>query len=262
LTYEKNIVPVTVPYYFGRGIHLHELNEKRNKATVSLENLKAAPQKISDKSTQVGDALFHAFKQRWDGDKTFMLMFDEGQPLAEIEFDVEIPGSPHSIVGKIDEIVMYKGKPWVGDLKSANQKASEVKKRIEFGYASQPLFYINAARAMGYPVEGMVYRVVTEHAPPKHWVIESKRTAYQLQQAYAMIHQTCETILMYRRTFGIERPWPHLWTYPCNYPDFKGNPTCEYHSICNRPSVELTEEDLEHFTTRIDHLKSKRENPE
>ncbi len=259
LQYEVNLVPAVLPYYFGRGIHLHELNEARNKATMSLKNLKTDPQKMSDKSKQVGDALFQAFKRRWDGDLTFQLMHENGQPLAEIEFDVEIPGSPHSIVGKIDEILLYKSDPWVGDLKSANAKTTEVKKRIEFGYASQPLFYINAARMMGYPVKGMVYRVVTEHTPPKHWVIESKRTEYQLAQHLRSVHQTAETILMYRKTFGIDKPWPHLYPYPCNYSNFDGSPACEYHSICGRPTSELSDEDLASFTTRIDHLHNMRE---
>lgn len=254
LIYEKQIVPRTQSYYFGRGIHLHELNEARNKSAMSLTNLSTDPQKISDRSKTVGEALFQAFRRRWDGDATFQLLHDGGRPLAEIEFEVKIPGSPHSIVGKMDEIVMYKGEPWVGDLKSANAKTTENKKRVEFGYASQPLFYINAARALGYPVKGMVYRVVTEHTPPKHWVIESKRTEYQLESAWRMIHQTAETILMYRKTFGVDKPWPHLWNYPCNYPSFDGSPTCEYASICNRPSIELTEDDLANFTTRIDHL--------
>ena len=254
LTYEKNYVPTTVPYYFGRGIHLHNLNEARNKATANIKNLKSTDQKISSKSKQVGDALFAAYAKQWNGSKVFQLLHDAGVPLAEVEFDLPIPGSPHHIVGKMDEIVQYKGEPWVGDIKTANAKASEAKKRIEFGFASQPIFYINAARMLGYPVKGMVYRVVTEHTPPKHWVIESLRTEYQLAQGLRSIHQTCEAILMMRKAFGIEQPWPHLWPYPCSYPQYDGTPTCEYAGICNRPSYDLSEEDLENFTIRIDHL--------
>ena len=260
LTYEKNIVPIVVPYYFGRGILMHELNEKRNKAAMSVKNLKAEPQRLSDKSKQMGTALFAAFKQRWDGDKSIQLMHDDGRPLAEVAFDLPIPGSPHHIVGKFDEIVQYKDAAWVGDTKTANAKTTEGKKKVEFGYASQPLFYINAARMLGYPVKGMLYRVVTEHVPPKHWVIESKRTDYQLAQHLVSVHQTAETILMYRRAFGVDKPWPHLWSYPCNYPDWQGNPTCEYAGICGRPTSELSEEDLASFTQRIDHLGLEEEN--
>jgi hypothetical protein len=259
LTFEVNIVPKITPFYFGRGIHLHELNEARNKATMALENLSNDPQKISERSKQMGQALFEAFKRRWDGDLSFQLLHDGGSHLAEIEFRHQIPGSPHSIVGKMDEILMYKGEPWVGDVKTANKNTTEAKKRIEFGYASQPLFYINAARMLGYPVKGMVYRVVTEHTPPKHFVIESKRTEYQLQQHLRSVHQTAETILMYRKTFGIDKPWPHGFPYPCNSTSFDGSPACEYSSICQRPTSELTEDDLANFTRRIDHLKTLRE---
>lgn len=258
LIYEANIVPKVIPYYFGRGILMHELNEKRNKAAMNIVNLNKTPQSLSAKSKQMGEALFSAFKKRWDGDTTFSLMFDDGKPLAELEFDIPIPGSPHSIVGRVDEIVQYKGDPWIGDIKTANAKATEPKKKIEFGYASQPLFYINAMRALGYPVKGMVYRVVTEHTPPKHWVIEVKKSEYQLQEHLRSVHQTCETILMYRRTFGVDKPWPHLWTYPCNYTDWQGAPSCEYHAICSRPTSDLTEEDIKEFTERIDHLESLR----
>lgn len=259
LTYEVNLVPKVLPYYFGRGIHLHELNEARNKATMALENLSNEPQRMSDKSKQVGAALFEAFKRRWDGDLSFQLMHDGGVPLAELEFNIEIPGSPHGIVGKIDEILLYKGEPWIGDVKTANVKTTESKKRVEFGYASQPLFYINAARMMGYPVKGMVYRVVTEHTPPKHYVIETKRTEYQLKQHLRSVHQTAETILMYRKTFGIDKPWPHLNPYPCSYTNFDGSAACEYSGICQRPTSELSEDELAMFTTRIDHLKTLRE---
>jgi len=253
LIYEKNLVPRVTSYYFGRGIHLHELAEQRNKQILKAMMSTVKPV-ISVKSKQMGDALFAAFKKRWDGDTSIQLLHDEGKPLVEVEFNLRIPGSPHSIVGRFDELVQYKGDSWVGDLKSANAKATENKKKVEFGFASQPVFYVNAARMLGYPVKGMLYRVVTEHVPPKHWVIESKRTDYQLAQGLIAIHQTCETILMFRKTFGIEKPWPHLWSYPCNYPAFDGSPTCEYAGVCGRPSFDLTEEDLANFTKRIEHL--------
>jgi hypothetical protein len=249
LIYEQNIAPKIPNYYFGRGIRLHELAESRNKVTKAVMSVK-----VSDKSAKMAEALFAAFKRRWDGDHTIQLMYDDGKPLAELEFDVPIPGSSHSIVGRMDEIVQYKDEPWIGDIKTANAKSSEPKKRIEFGYSSQPIFYINAARMLGYPVRGMLYRVVTEHTPPKHWLIESKRTESQLAQGLIMIHQTAEAIQMMKKTFGVDKPWPHLWNYPCNYPDWQGNPTCEYAGICNRPSYDLTEEDLKEFTTRVEHL--------
>lgn len=262
LVYEANLALKNVPFYYGRGIHLHTLNEARNKSLSSADTLAMVAENkgISDKSKQVGDALFQAFRKKFDGDDRFQLLHDEGKPLVEVEFDIAIPGSPHSIVGRMDEIIQYKDQPWVGDLKSANAKSSEDRKRTEFGFSTQPIFYINAARSMGYPVAGMLYRVVTEHVPPRLWVIESKRTEYQLAEGLRQIHQTCELIEIYRKTFGVDRPWVHLGTgYPCNAVDFKGNPVCEYAGICNRATCDLTPEDLADFVPRVDHLDVLRE---
>lgn len=255
-------MPIETPFYYGRGIAFHRLNEARNKDLPDnvvkqiLAEMSAAPkrQRITTKSKTTAQAMFAAFRRRWDGDPTVQLMHEDGKPLAEIHFDLPIPGSPHRIVGAMDEIVQYKEKPYVGDTKTANAKATEAKKKIEFGFSSQPLFYINAARMMGYPVEGMLYRVVTEHVPPKHWLIESKRTDTQLANGLRSIHQVAEMIGMLKRTFGIDKPWPHPYSFPCNWMTWDGKSSCEYSNICQRPTSDLTDEDLELFTTRIDHL--------
>lgn len=252
LIYEQNLVPKEAPFYFGRGIAFHEMNEARNKAVVRAQMM--AQQTISIKSKSTAAAMFAAFRKRWDGDPSVQLLHENNVPLAEVSFNLPIPGSTHHIVGRFDEIVQYKEKPWVGDTKTANAKATEAKKRVEFGFASQPLFYINAARMLGYPVVGMLYRVVTEHVPPKHWVIESKRTDTQLANGLRSIHQVAEMIQMMKRTFGVDKPWPHPYSYPCSWLTWDGQPTCEYAGICQRPTSDLTEDDLANFTTRIDHL--------
>ena len=257
LVYEKNVSPKVVPFAFGRGIHMHTLAEARNKQLSSADTLVMTAKNlgISEKSRNIGDALFQSFAKRYDGDDRFQLIYEDGKPLVEFEFEVQIPGSPHSIVGRVDELLMYKDEPWVGDIKSANAKSSEDKKKIEFGYSSQPLFYINAMRMLGYPVKGMLYRVVTEHVPPRHWVIETKRTDYQLANALRSIHQVCEMIGTMKKTFGVDQPWPHPYhSYPCNWTTFDGKSGCEYHGLCGRPSADWSEEDLQEFTTRIDHL--------
>ena len=208
---------------------------------------------------RLGDAraaYFAAFKKQYDGDKRFELVYDEGMVLAEIEFDLAIPDSPHRIIGRFDEILKYDGHLWVGDTKTANEKSTENKKRIEFGFSSQPLFYINAARMLGYNVRGMLYRVVTAHTPAKHWVIPVRRTEYDLLRGLRAISRTADIIERLKASIGIDEPWPHLATgYPCNYT----NPStqriqCEFADICNRASSELTEEDLEGFVKRVEHL--------
>ena len=256
LVYEKNLVPRDVPFPLARGIHLHSLHEARNKSlTPTATNaLVLLNEGISEKAKLVGTAMYAAFKRKYDGDSRIKLVFDDGKPLAELEFDVPIPGSPHSIIGKIDEIIEYKGALWLGDLKTANAKASLSRKQTEFRWSKQPNFYLNAARLLGYPVVGMLYRVVTEHTPPQFWEVEAKRTDHDLSISLWNIHQTCEHIEFYRRTFGVDKPWPHLnHSYPCNH-DYNGKPSCEYADICTKSMDELTEDDLAPFRVRQDHI--------
>jgi hypothetical protein len=244
------------PFALDRGGYFHKLNEARNKALspqdtkqLLMEN-NAAP-----KAKQSGDALFAAFRRRWDGSTDFKLASVDGQPLAEFEFDLPIPGSVHYLIGAVDEIVEYKEELWVGDTKTANNKASEAKKRSEFNLSSQPIFYINAMRMMGYPVVGMVYRVVTEHTPPQHYVVPVKKSERALALGLKHIHQVAETIEFYREKFGVDSPWPHpSQTYPCNY-EYNGKVACEYASVCQMRKDEMSPEDLEEFKQREDHLK-------
>jgi hypothetical protein len=100
----------------------------------------------------------------------------------------------------------------------------------------------------------MLYRVVTEHNPPQHWVIPVKKSDRQLAVGLLNIHQVCEQIEMMVKTFGIDNVWPHTYqAYPCSY-EYMGKPSCEYANICMKKRSELTEEDLEPFKSRIDHL--------
>lgn len=255
LTYEQNLVPVQTPFALARGGHFHKLNEARNKS-LSPVDTKALLIKnhVEEKARQSGEALFSSFKRRYDGHGDFALAFDDDKPLAELEFDLPIPRSGHRIVGAIDEVISYKGDLWVGDTKTANAKATEAKKKLEFNLSSQPLFYINAARMMGYPVVGMLYRVVTEHNPPNHWIIPVRKSERQLSVALLSIHQVAEQIEFMRAKFGIDNPWPHSHqSYPCSW-ESNGKSACEYSSICMRKRSEMDAEDLEAFKTRDDHL--------
>lgn len=256
LTYEVNLSPKVTPFALDRGGYFHKLNEARNKALSPVDTRQLLMENnASVKAKQSGDALFAAFRRRWDGNPDFKLASADGRPLAEFEFDLPIPGSIHSLIGAMDEIVEFKEELWVGDTKTANNKASETKKTSEFKLSSQPIFYINAARMMGYPVVGMVYRVVTEHTPPQHYVIPVRKSERALQLGLRHIHQVAETIEFYRKQFGTDNPWPHpSQTYPCNYESY-GKPACEYAQVCQMRKDEMSEDDLSEFKTREDHLK-------
>ena len=107
LVYEQNLVPAETPFALARGGHFHKLNEARNKS-LSPTDTKALVMKnhVGEKARQSGEALFASFKRRYDGNGDFALAYDDGTPLAELEFDLPIPGSDHRILGAIDEVII------------------------------------------------------------------------------------------------------------------------------------------------------------
>lgn len=254
----RGIVPkkTAAPLADGSAMHFYieAWNKKWDKDEIKRREQE---QGIGQIHLAIGRALAQSFINRYENDDRFNITRTEsGDIFSEQEFLVQIPGSPHFIMGKIDELIEFEGKRWIGDYKSANAKATENKKRIEFEFSSQPLFYLNAVRLLGLdPVVGMLYRVITKHTPPQHYIIPVKRNEARLDAALLNIHQVAEMIEMMKRTFGVDVPWPHnYFHYPCNYNDYAGNATCEYSNLCQRPSSELGVADLEQFTPRVSHL--------
>lgn len=258
------MTPLKTPGPLADGSAFHMYLEGHNK-NWTADEFKIAEREsgLSNANLQVGKALAVSFVRQYDNDTRFSIFKDEKGVFAEREFSVAIPGSPHSIIGKIDEFVEFEheklGKGlWIGDYKSANNKATLNKKRIEFTDSKQSNFYINAAKLMDYDVKGMVYRVITKHTPPQHFVIPITRNEYELKVTLFNIHQVAETIEMYKRTFGTDVPWPHTAQYPCNYRNASGELMCDFASICSRFSSELSEVDLEQFLPKVSHLEINR----
>lgn len=251
------ISPIKTPAPLADGSAMHFYIEAWNKKWSDEEiKRREKEQGIPSANLLVGKALAQSFIRRYESDNDFSILSDEQGPYSEREFSVAIPGSPHHLIGKIDELVYWKGKLWVGDYKSANNKATENKKRTEFEMSSQPNFYLNALKLLGFPdIAGMLYRVVTKHTPPQHFVIPVKRSADKLQVALYNIHQVAEQIQMMRSTFGSENPWPHNGSsYPCSYTNPSGESACEFSSICGRACSDLREHDFELFKPRESHL--------
>lgn len=245
LQYEQNLVPAKTAAPLAIGQYFHALKELDGK-TVSGGTVDLAAIDASEKEQQVAKALYNAHTRKYHGDTRIEAIPE----LTEYEFDVPIPGSSHSIIGRWDGMIWLNQKNsrmlWLRDYKTANEKATEFKKEEEFKLSSQPLFYINAARALGHAVEGIFYNVVTKHATPQIYEIFIRKSEYELQSFWRQAHITCETIEMYRDTFGIDNPWPHRpQSYPCNYKDL-----CEYKGICGRAKKEWSEDDLSFFKPR------------
>lgn len=254
---KTGLSPAQRSFWLDRGSVFHLLMEAQNKSWPQEKIAEKIKEGSFDaKATQNGQALFMAFRQRYNGDKRFSIQqWDEHQVASEIEFEAKIPGSPHALIGKMDELIEFEDSLWVGDYKTANAKATENKKRIEFEDSSQSDFYINAMRLLNRPVKGMLYRVVTEHVPSQHYVIPITRPESRLDVSLLSIHQVAETIQMFMNTFGCDVPWPHPGSsFPCNWRGINGKMMCEYADLCRRPSKELTEADLEQFIPNKPHL--------
>ena len=251
------ISPIKTSAPLADGSAMHFYIEAWNKKLTPEEIKRREKEEgIPAPNLAMGKALAQSFINRYDGDANFKIHTDVSGVFAEREFSIQIPGSPHFLIGKIDELVEHDGKLWVGDYKSANNKATENKKKIEFNTSSQPNFYLNALKLMGHTdIAGMLYRVVTKHTPPQHYVIPVKRGPTQLDIALYNIHQVAEQIQMMINTFGVNEPWPHNGsTYPCNYADASGASVCEYSHLCGRSTKDLTEHDFELFKPRESHL--------
>lgn len=239
ITYEQNLVPRQTPYALARGLALHKKAEDHFKAYMG-----PTPE-------QMAEELWNALKAKMEDHGKF-------EPVGGVEgeFRVQIPGSPHHLVGRLDMIVreVATGDLWIQDYKTANDKSSETSKKNEFENATQPLFHINGAKLSGVDVSGMLYWVITEHRPPRAWPIRIRKTDAELRRGQLQAHQVAETILFYRRTFGKDMPWPHsslIW--PCSDPQ-----KCEYSRLCKRSASSWSAEDLREFQPRVEHLSVKR----
>jgi hypothetical protein len=154
------------------------------------------------------------------------------------------------MAGRIDEILERDGVLWCGELKSANGKAQYDRKVEEWKHDIQADFEIIGARSLGHNVAGVFVRTITETTPPKIWEIEARRSEHQLNVTQLKVHQTCETILMYRAAFGIDKPWPHLASqWPCS-----NETKCEYEGICQQSLTQLAPDQLSGFKPRVEHL--------
>jgi len=254
LAYELDIVPRATPYGLERGTAFHLIAEGRAKGASDEEIeqlMKDAG--IKEKTRAVSWAMYNEYERKYIGSDIEVIA-------AEMEFIAPILGSPHEMVGRIDQIIRRGEHLWVGELKTANAKAQYDRMVEDWRGKPQADFVILGARALGHDPVGVFVRAITETAPPKVWEIEVRRSEHQLNLMSYQVHVTCETIEMYRRTFGIDAPWPHVpLSYPCSM-----SGRCEYEGVCGLASVQMTEEMLAGYKQREEHLdlmKDKEEEP-
>jgi len=255
MAYVLNLSPVKLPYGLSRGTALHSIFEGVGKGRTLeqildflrakgplVEGGKVLDEPIEETTIRTALGLYNAYVSEQPPYK-----------LVETEFEFECPieGSPHSMVGKVDQIVEYEGELWVTDFKSGHPKTSYTTKVKEWGEMSSPNFYIAGARHAGFDVKGMRVHYIVEGTPPKIFPgIEVVRSERELELHKIAVHQTCETLLSFLDTYGPHTPWPHRPHWTCG-----GREKCEYGRVCGvcDPRSELVDIERE-FKTRVEHL--------
>lgn len=236
IQFQLNIVPAAKSYYLDRGTAFHTYIDLKSKGLYDVEILEV----LSGETEYQGQRFNISEKPRLQGlsmGEAFLGRHQLGQytiEASELEFRYQIPDSPHEMVGRLDQVIKIDGKQWLLEFKTANAKASFSKKETEWESDIQADFEIIGARSYGFDVEGVLVQYVLETSPIKVWApLEVRRSEAQLARTLLMVHQTCETVEMYKSTFGLEQPWPHLPNWKCQ------GDWCEYKGICQQQGMTL-----------------------
>ena len=242
LKYQRNLTVARdkVGYGLQRGTAFHIIAEEKYRGTADKVLDTALTEAVADPKAIAKAATMHkVFAAKYVASGTIAKI------AAEVEFRAPIPGTDHEIAGRIDEILNYRGTLWCGETKTANARADYAKLKYEWQRNSQANFEIAGARHLGYAVEGVLVRTITEHSPPRIWEIEATRTDEEQQLFLYNVAQICDTIEMYKAKWGIDVPWPHNNNcFPCS---MEGR--CEYEDICGK-----LRPDTSQFVPRKEHL--------
>lgn len=257
LAYECNVVPAVTGYALQRGLVFHVVLDLRalgwewSTVTDVLHGRAVGSDGrllhiTNPQALAAGLAMAEAYLSR-PADYTILR--------TELEFDFPIDGSPHSGVGRLDQLVQEAdGRYWLLEFKTGSPKTQltgKYGKKDEWEQDKQADFEILGARSHGYEVEGLRVQYVLETTPPKVWEpLYVTRTEAQLQRTKLMVHQTCELIQMSRETFGIEQPWVHCSGFPCN----SDASYCDHKLICGREGPITAELLGAGWTQREEHL--------
>lgn len=253
LAYECNLTPAVTGYALQRGIAMHtalDLAALNYPHAAMVAVLKGKILSSDGRLLELADS--HAAAMGLALAEAYLAKADTYEVIeSELEFDFRIDGSEHRGVGRLDQIIkLDDGKLWLLEFKSGSSKTSRSRKEEEWLSDLQADFEILGARSAGYEVEGVRVQYVLEMTPPRVWEpLLVSRSDAQLQRSKLFIHQTCETVEMYRATFGLEQPWPHLANWPCT-----GDASyCGYQNICGCEGP-LTVSRFKGFKLREEHL--------
>lgn len=221
--YALNLSPEQLPFGIQRGSAFHQfMDDWHQKISVSRTRRACIEKNLSTKAIDVAEAMANVVKEKYPSDGPTKTL------LTEKEFVHDIPDSPHQMVGKIDHVIERDGRLYVGDFKTASAKTQRGRKEKEWETDVQADFYLIGVKTLGYETNDFLVRVITETTPVAIWEIYTRRSNRALALMERSVHIVCETINMLINTFGINDPWPHFNSWPCD-----GGTWCEYRSVCN-----------------------------
>lgn len=236
IQFQLDIVPAAKSYYLDRGTAFHTYIDLKSKGETP-ETIYAVLSGQTEYQGQKFNVAEKPLQQGVSMGEAFLASHQLGAyeiDASELEFAFPIEGSSHTMVGRLDQVVTIDGKKWLLEFKTANAKASFSKKETEWESDIQADFEIIGARSFGFDVEGVLVQYVLETAPVKVWApLPVHRSEAQLNRTLLMVHQTAETIEMFKSTFGLEQPWPHLPNWKCQ------GDWCEFKGICQQQGLTL-----------------------
>lgn len=210
---------------FGRrrGTAFHDLMDAAHRQVPEAEAIQSLKDGgFSEKEISVAVDMSRAALDKYKDDERLA---------HEVTFCTSIPGSPHSLVGRIDSVIRRDGETFIRDYKTSKyrNKADLQHKGQEYCSGAQVGFYILGARALGFDCQRFVYSLVSSARRPDSGVeiseFSTERTSLDLAQLMRSVHQTAELILWLKDTFGTEKSWPVLpERFTSGYEELVGRP--------------------------------------
>lgn len=194
---------------FGRrrGTCLHELLDAAYRGVTEFEAVQSLKDGgFGDKEIEIAKRMAAAVTERYK---------DEERLAHEALFEYPIPGTPHSLVGRIDGIHRLDGEVFINDYKSSKPRS---KRDLAFKLDSyclgfQPSFYLLGARALGFECKRFRYVLVSGGGQDPRIQIHERyveRTSLELAEFARQVAMTCDLIEWMKATFGVEKPWPQV----------------------------------------------------
>lgn len=131
----------------------------------------------------------------------------------EVTFKYDIPGTPHTMTGRVDSIIREYEETLILDYKTSKDRSkTDCSFKLEqYCRSAQVSFYLLGARTIGFDPAGFIYRLVVDGKAGVRIIDRrTERTNMQLAEFARGVAMTCDIIEFMKATYGIEKAWPML----------------------------------------------------